>query len=64
MLFDREYDLRGWIRRDLAAFAALGLDWRRRVETDASLLNKISHPLCGDSGKLRATTGWAPTVSL
>ncbi len=47
-----------------AAFAALGLDWRRHVETDASLLNKVSHPLRGDSGKLRATTGWAPTVSL
>jgi GDPmannose 4,6-dehydratase len=46
-----------------AAFAALGLDWRRHVETDSSLLNKISHPLRGDSGKLRATTGWAPTVS-
>jgi nucleoside-diphosphate-sugar epimerase len=33
------------------------------VETDARLLNKISHPLRGDSRKLRAATGWAPTVS-
>ena len=46
-----------------AAFGALGLDWRRHVETDPSLLNKISHPLCGDSGKLRAATGWSPSVT-
>ena len=46
-----------------AAFGALGLDWRRHVETDARLLNKISHPLRGDSSKLRAATRWAPTVS-
>jgi len=45
-----------------AAFAALGLDWRQHVETDSRLLNKISHPLRGDSGKLRAATGWAPTI--
>jgi GDPmannose 4,6-dehydratase len=45
-----------------AAFGSLGLDWRRHVETDARLLNKISHPLRGDSGKLRAATGWTPTI--
>lgn len=45
------------------AFGALGLDWRRHVETDALLLNKISHPLCGDCGKLRAATGWSPSVT-
>jgi GDPmannose 4,6-dehydratase len=45
-----------------AAFGALGLDWRRHVKTDAGLLNKISHPLRGDSSKLRAATGWAPTI--
>jgi GDPmannose 4,6-dehydratase len=45
-----------------AAFGALGLDWLRHVETDARLLHKISHPLCGDSRKLRAATGWAPTI--
>ena len=44
------------------AFGALGLDWRRHVETDARLLNKISHPLRGDCGKLRAATGWSPTI--
>jgi GDPmannose 4,6-dehydratase len=46
-----------------AAFGALGLDWHLHVETDARLLNKISHPLRGDSSKLRAATGWTPTVS-
>jgi GDPmannose 4,6-dehydratase len=46
-----------------AAFGALGLDWRRHVETDTRLLNKTSYPLRGDSRKLRAATGWAPTVS-
>jgi GDPmannose 4,6-dehydratase len=45
-----------------AAFGALGLDWRRHVMTDTGLLNKISHPLRGDSSKLRSATGWAPTI--
>lgn len=45
------------------AFGALGLDWRQHVETDARLLNKTSHPLCGDSAKLRAATGWSPGVT-
>jgi GDPmannose 4,6-dehydratase len=46
-----------------AAFAVLGLDWRRHVETDTRLLNKVSHPLRGDSTKLRDATGWSPSVS-
>jgi GDPmannose 4,6-dehydratase len=46
-----------------AAFAVLGLDWRRHVETDARLLNKVSHPLRGDSTKLRRATGWSPSVT-
>lgn len=45
------------------AFGALGLDWRKHVQTDPGLLNKISHPLRGDSAKLRAATGWAPQVT-
>jgi GDPmannose 4,6-dehydratase len=45
-----------------AAFGALGLDWRQHVKTDARLLNKVSHPMRGDSGKLRDATGWAPTI--
>jgi GDPmannose 4,6-dehydratase len=46
-----------------AAFAVLGLDWRRHVETDARLLNKVSHPLRGDFTKLRIATGWSPSVT-
>jgi GDPmannose 4,6-dehydratase len=46
-----------------AAFGALDLDWRRHVVTDPRLLNKISHPLRGDCRKLRAATGWSPSVS-
>ena len=45
------------------AFGALGLDWRQHVEADARLLNKTPHPLCGDSSKLRAATGWSPEVT-
>lgn len=46
-----------------AAFSALGLDWRRHVETDTRLLNKASHPLRGDFTKLRSATGWSPGVT-
>jgi GDPmannose 4,6-dehydratase len=46
-----------------AAFDALGLDWRRHIETDAGLLKKISPSLRGDANKLRAATGWSPTVN-
>jgi len=45
------------------AFSALGLDWRRHVETDTRLLNKVSHPLRGDSSKLRGATGWSPSAT-
>lgn len=46
-----------------AAFAVLGLDWRRHVETDTRLLNKVFHPLRGDSTKLRDATRWSPSVT-
>jgi GDPmannose 4,6-dehydratase len=45
------------------AFAKVGLDWRGYVGTNASLLKKTSQSLCGNAGKLRAATGWSPTVS-
>jgi GDPmannose 4,6-dehydratase len=47
------------------AFAHLEIDWRRHVETDASLLTKsrAAAALVGDSSKLRRKTGWAPSVS-
>jgi GDPmannose 4,6-dehydratase len=46
-----------------AAFAAVGLDWSQHVETDRRLLKRNSQPLCGDTTKLRAATGWSPTVN-
>lgn len=45
------------------AFGTVGLDWCQHVETDARLLKKTSHPLCGDSTKLRTATGWLPSVT-
>jgi len=45
-----------------AAFGALGLDWSRHVVTDARLLKRSSNPLRGDFKKLRAATGWSPTI--
>lgn len=45
------------------AFDAVGLNWRRHVTTDASLLKKAAQTLCGDPAKLRAATGWQPSRS-
>jgi GDPmannose 4,6-dehydratase len=44
------------------AFDTLNLDWHRHVEIDPRLLNRVSHPFRGDSGKLRAATGWLPSI--
>ena len=46
-----------------AAFGTLGLDWRRHVQTDARLLHRASVPMRGDSTKLRAATGWSPSLN-
>jgi GDPmannose 4,6-dehydratase len=45
------------------AFSHLNLDWSRYVEVDRSLTNKRHVELVGDSSKLRAETGWSPSVS-
>jgi GDPmannose 4,6-dehydratase len=45
------------------AFALLGLDWRAHVEEDRALLHRTKAPMAGDSSKLRAITGWKPSVS-
>lgn len=45
------------------AFSRVGIDWRRHVETDPSLIAKPVTELVGDSAKLRRLTGWAPSVS-
>jgi GDPmannose 4,6-dehydratase len=44
------------------AFSALGLDWRRHVEVNPALLTKTQSLLVGDSTKLKAATGWQPTI--
>ena len=45
-----------------AAFKEVGLDWRKHVESDARLLKRRIPPLRGNSEKLRAATGWTPSV--
>jgi GDPmannose 4,6-dehydratase len=52
--------------RDLVtlAFNHAGLDSRRHVETDPSLLRPADvSQLCGDYGKAQKRLGWEPTVS-
>jgi GDPmannose 4,6-dehydratase len=46
------------------AFGHVGLDWRRHVRTDPSLLRpaEVDH-LIGDAGKASRVLGWEPTVS-
>ncbi|NBE82944.1 GDP-mannose 4,6-dehydratase [Micromonospora rubida] len=44
------------------AFAAVGLDWRDHVEENAAVLTRPSVPLVGDASRLRAATGWCPSV--
>lgn len=51
--------------RDFAAvaYASVGADWREYVDEDATVLQKEHITLVGDSRKLRAMTGWSPSVS-
>lgn len=53
--------------RDFAAgaYAMVGLDYRQFVEEDPNMLKRRPHavPLQGNSGLLRATTGWQPRIS-
>lgn len=46
-----------------AAFAELGLDWRRHVREDRRLLRRAREaPLSGDPRRLMRATGWRPTL--
>jgi len=45
------------------AFAAAGLDWRDFVREDPCRITKQRRTLTGDAARLRAATGWRPTVS-
>jgi GDPmannose 4,6-dehydratase len=46
-----------------AAFGFMSLDWRAHVEESSGIAASSQGTLIGDSSKLRARTGWAPTVS-
>jgi GDPmannose 4,6-dehydratase len=46
------------------AFARVGLDWKRYVEVDPTLIRSVAdEPLCGDSTKARTVLGWKPETS-
>ncbi|HZN54471.1 MAG TPA: GDP-mannose 4,6-dehydratase [Candidatus Polarisedimenticolaceae bacterium] len=45
-----------------AVFAHAGLDWKRYVVEDPGLVARRRPPLVGDASRLRARTGWTPTV--
>lgn len=46
------------------AFAYAGLDWRKHVEIDSSLVRTAEDDmLCGDSSKARQILGWNPEVT-
>ena len=44
------------------AFGTLGLDWRDHVREDPSLITRARPRQVGDASKLRALTGWRPSV--
>ena len=45
------------------AFAGVGLDWRKHVQENAGIITKRKLGLVGNPEKLKAATGWAPTVT-
>ena len=51
------HSVRDFVR---VAFEAVGLDWRRHVREDPSLITRDSPLRIGRAGRLRAATGWSP----
>jgi len=45
------------------AFAGVGLDWRDHVEENPAIITKGKLGLVGNPAKLKAATGWAPSVT-
>ena len=45
------------------AFAHVGLDWRKHVRVDESLVRAHDYQLVGDASKARDRLGWKPTVT-
>jgi|CXWL01.1.fsa_nt_gi GDPmannose 4,6-dehydratase len=46
-----------------AVFSRLGLDWRKHVRADPSILAARRPAAAGDAAKLRRATGWKPSVT-
>ena len=46
-----------------SAFHALNMDWAAYAKEDSTLLKKPDYTRIGDSSKLRAITGWAPSIT-
>jgi GDPmannose 4,6-dehydratase len=45
------------------AFSSVNLDWSKHVQVDTRILQRESWSLSGNSARLRARTGWTPTLS-
>ena len=45
------------------AFRVCGLDWKEHVVENRALLHRQRPVLTGDASKLRAATGWKPSVT-
>jgi GDPmannose 4,6-dehydratase len=45
------------------AFTGVGLDWREHVEENPGIITKRKLGLVGNPAKLKAATGWSPTVT-
>ena len=45
-----------------AVFRRAGLDWKRHVDEDRSMIARKRPPLIGDASRLRERTGWRPSV--
>ena len=45
------------------AFALVGLDWEAHVEVAPNLISRQRRSLVGNAARLRAATGWQPSVS-
>lgn len=45
------------------AFAGVGLNWREHVEEKSGIITKRKLGLVGNPAKLKAATGWGPTVT-
>jgi len=45
-----------------AVFSRAGLDWKRHVDEDRSMIARKRPPLIGDASRLRERTGWRPSI--